>query len=76
MSVYAAHSYQLTGETCRIKAKLKSGEMYVRGDQWPLFLNEDNKFDTENPWEGLLCSQLMVLVSCHLMPTTGRSLNP
>jgi hypothetical protein len=49
--------------------------MYVRGDQWPLFLYEDNKFDAENPWEGLLRSQLLVLVRCNLMPSTGRNLN-
>jgi hypothetical protein len=52
---------------CRIKAKLKSGEMYVRGDQWPIFLYDDNQFDPENPWKGLLRNQLLVLVSCTLM---------
>lgn len=41
--------------------------MYVRGDQWPLFLYKDNKFDVENPWEGLLRSQLLVLVRCDSM---------
>jgi hypothetical protein len=47
---------------CRIKAKLKSGEMYVRGDQWPLFLYDDCRFDAENPWKGLLRNQLLILV--------------
>jgi hypothetical protein len=28
-----------------IKEKPKSGEMYVRGDQWPLFLYVDENFD-------------------------------
>lgn len=53
--------------TYRIKAKLKSGEMYVRGDQWPVFLYDDNKFDPENPWKGLLCNHILVLVSFALM---------
>jgi hypothetical protein len=48
----------------RIKAKLKSGEMYVRGDQWPLFLYDNSQFDPEDPWKGLLCSNLLILV-CH-----------
>jgi hypothetical protein len=33
--------------------------MYVRGDQWPVFIYEDNQFDPENPWKGLLRSQLL-----------------
>lgn len=49
--------------------------MYVRGDQWPLFLYEDSKFDAENPWEGLLRSQLLVLVRRKLLYYTGMRLN-
>ncbi|KAF8233407.1 hypothetical protein L208DRAFT_1557083 [Tricholoma matsutake] len=49
-----------------IKAKLKSGEMYVRGDQWPVFLYDDNKFDPENPWKGLLCNHILVLAYKHV----------
>jgi len=46
----------------RIKAKLRSGEMHVRGDQWPLFLYADLKYDPKDPWTGLLRNQLLVLV--------------
>jgi hypothetical protein len=45
-----------------IKEKLKSGEMYVRGDQWPLFLYADENFDPKRPWDGLLRNQILVLV--------------
>jgi hypothetical protein len=38
--------------------------MYVRGDQWPIFLYEDGRFDPEDPWKGLLCNQLLVSVCC------------
>ena len=48
--------------------------MYVRGDQWPLFLYQDNKFDAESPWEGLMRNQLLVSVRCNLMPSTGGAL--
>jgi hypothetical protein len=36
--------------------------MYVRGDQWPLFLYDDCRFDPEHPWNGLLRNELLVLV--------------
>jgi hypothetical protein len=45
-----------------VKAKLKSGEMSVRGDQWPLFLYADLAYDPDDPWNGLLRSQLLVAV--------------
>ncbi|KAG1737958.1 hypothetical protein EDB19DRAFT_1984362 [Suillus lakei] len=34
------------------KAKLKSGEIIVTGDQWPLFLYADYHYDPEDPWNG------------------------
>ena len=45
-----------------MKAKLKSGEMSVQGDQWPLFLYADLAYDPDDPWNGLLRSQLLVAV--------------
>ena len=47
--------------------KLKSGEMFVRGNQWLLFLYKDCNFDPENPWKGLLQHELLVLVHCRLL---------
>ena len=34
----------------------------VAGDQWPVFLYEAYKYDSENPWTGLLRSSLLVAV--------------
>lgn len=49
--------------TNRIKAKLKSGELIVRGDQWPIFLYSNNIYDAEDPWNGLLRSSLLIQAS-------------
>jgi hypothetical protein len=40
--------------------------MQVRGDQWPLFLYADLAYDPEDPWSGLLRSQLLITVSSYL----------
>jgi hypothetical protein len=47
---------------CRMKAKLKSGEIIVTGDQWPLFLYADYHYDPKEPWNGLFRSALLVCV--------------
>ena len=47
---------------CRIKEKLCSGEMQVRGDQWPIFLYADLAYDPDDPWNGLLRNQLLITV--------------
>ena len=47
----------------RTKIKLSNGEMQVKGDQWPIFLYADYTYDFEDPWNGLLHSGLLVLVS-------------
>ena len=36
--------------------------MLVRGDQWPLFLYADLAYDPQDPWNGLLRSELLVAV--------------
>ena len=36
--------------------------MHVRGDQWPVFIYADLKFDPQNPWSGLLRNELLVMV--------------
>ena len=46
-----------------VKQKLRSGEISVSGDQWPIFLYANYKFDPEEPWKGLLKSSILVSVS-------------
>lgn len=48
-----------------IKEKLRTGEMHVRGDHWPYFLYADLVYNPDDPWKGLLRSQLLVTVSPH-----------
>jgi hypothetical protein len=50
----------------RVKEKLRSGELQVRGDQWPIFLFADLAYDADDPWNGLLRNQLLITVRCHL----------
>jgi len=58
----------------RIRAKLSSGEMAVRGDQWPLLVYAKQVFDPEEPWDGLLRSKLLVWVRTRSPPSVGYSL--
>ncbi|KAG0701027.1 hypothetical protein DFH29DRAFT_982880 [Suillus ampliporus] len=44
------------------KENLRSGEMLVCRDQWPIFLYAHQTYDPEDPWCGLLRSHLLVLV--------------
>ncbi|KAG2129163.1 hypothetical protein DEU56DRAFT_915282 [Suillus clintonianus] len=48
------------------KAKLRSGEIMVTGDQWPLFLYADYHYDPEDPWNGLFRSALLVCAYKHV----------
>ncbi|KAG1803219.1 hypothetical protein EV424DRAFT_1331093 [Suillus variegatus] len=43
-----------------IKLGLKSGETAVRGDQWPIFLYAGYEYDPEDPWKGLLKSDILI----------------
>ena len=61
---YVFHLWLTLGR--RIRAKLTSGEMAVRGDQWPLLVYASQKFDCEAPWDGLFRSELLVWVRRHL----------
>ncbi|RDB22918.1 hypothetical protein Hypma_009847 [Hypsizygus marmoreus] len=50
-----------------IKEKLRSGEMRVRGDNWPIFFYANYKCDINaNPWDGLLKSQILVNAYKHV----------
>jgi hypothetical protein len=48
---------------CRTKEKLRSGEMIIPGDQWPVFLYARYEYDPDDPWKGLLRSSILVSVS-------------
>ena len=37
-----------------VKNKLKEGIHVVLGDQWPIFMWKDEKYDESDPWKGLL----------------------
>jgi hypothetical protein len=53
----------LTLSDRRIKERLRSGDMTVPGDQWPIFLYAGYEYDPENPWNGLFRSTLLICVS-------------
>jgi hypothetical protein len=48
--------------TFRVREKLSSGEMPVRGDQWPMLVYADQEYDPQEPWEGLFRSRILVWV--------------
>jgi len=48
------------------KDKLRSGELAVSGDQWPIFLYAGYTYDAEDPWNGLLRSSLLVCAFKHV----------
>ncbi|KAI6006877.1 hypothetical protein EDD15DRAFT_2383856 [Pisolithus albus] len=48
------------------RTKLMNGEIQVPGDQWPVFLYADYSYDPEDPWNGLLCSGLLVAAYKHI----------
>ncbi|KAG2122018.1 hypothetical protein BD769DRAFT_1629280 [Suillus cothurnatus] len=49
-----------------IKQNLKSGETAVRGDQWPVFLYAGYEYDPEDPWKGLLKSEILIFGFKHV----------
>jgi len=49
-----------------IKERLRSGEMAVCGDQWPIFLYDGYSYDPEDPWNGLFRSALLVSAYKHI----------
>ncbi|KAH7913392.1 hypothetical protein BJ138DRAFT_1002389 [Hygrophoropsis aurantiaca] len=49
-----------------VKEKLRSGEMTVAGDQWPIFLYLGYNYNPDDPWNGLLRSQILVSAYKHI----------
>ena len=57
-------SFDVTYRVCfSVCKKLANGDIGVSGDQWPLLLYEDQKYDPDEPWDGLFRCKLLVLVS-------------
>ncbi|KAG2097501.1 uncharacterized protein F5147DRAFT_656313 [Suillus discolor] len=48
------------------KEGLKSSETAVRGDQWPIFLYAGYVYDPEDPWKGLLRSDILIFGFKHV----------
>ena len=65
LTLCVTESYVLTLSNRRIKGRLRSGEMTVPGDQWPIFLYAGYEYDPQNPWKGLFKSTLLVCVSSY-----------
>ena len=57
------HINQLPLTLARTKQNLKSGKTAVRGDQWPIFLYARYDYDAEDPWKGLLRSEILIFIS-------------
>jgi hypothetical protein len=60
-----------------VRKKLANGDIVVSGDQWPLLLYEDQKYDPDEPWDGLFRCKLLVAVSFihYLMTNTYFGVN-
>ncbi|KAG1823891.1 uncharacterized protein BJ212DRAFT_1444806 [Suillus subaureus] len=48
------------------KESLKTGETAVHGDQWPMFLYAGCIYDPEDPWKGLLRSEILIFGFKHV----------
>ncbi|KAG1789484.1 uncharacterized protein HD556DRAFT_1433656 [Suillus plorans] len=57
------------------RENLRSGEMLVCGDQWPIFLYAHHTFDADDPWCGLLRSHLLAYKHVDKEPKATRSGN-
>jgi hypothetical protein len=59
----------------RVKEKLRSGEISVSGDCWPIFLYHGYGYDPEDPWNGLFRSALLVSVSLDIIRFYIKKIN-
>ncbi|KAG2058510.1 hypothetical protein BDR06DRAFT_980373 [Suillus hirtellus] len=48
------------------KQSLKSSETAICGDQWPMFLYAGYRYDPEDPWKGLLQSEILIFGFKHV----------
>ncbi|KAJ3507987.1 hypothetical protein NMY22_g16758 [Coprinellus aureogranulatus] len=49
-----------------IRKELRSGEIAVSGDLWPIFLYLEHRLNPDNPWEGLFQGRLLVCAFKHV----------
>ncbi|KAG0702402.1 hypothetical protein DFH29DRAFT_982339 [Suillus ampliporus] len=56
----------LDWSNAEIKQGLKSSETAVRGDQWPVFLYAGYIYDPDDPWKGLLRSEILIFGFKHV----------
>ncbi|KAI0055466.1 hypothetical protein BV25DRAFT_1873121 [Artomyces pyxidatus] len=49
-----------------VKRRLRSAELTVAGDQWPMFLYKNYQYDPQDPWKGLLRSILLIKAYKHI----------
>ncbi|KAG2740827.1 hypothetical protein P692DRAFT_201842410 [Suillus brevipes Sb2] len=52
------------------KENLRSGELWVCGDQWPIFVYAHHTYDSEDPWNGLLRSRLLAYKHVFTSPSS------
>ncbi|KAG1846966.1 hypothetical protein C8R48DRAFT_750554 [Suillus tomentosus] len=52
------------------KENLRSGELWVCGDQWPIFVYAHYTYDSEDPWSGLLRSCLLAYKQVFTSPSS------
>ncbi|KIJ09966.1 hypothetical protein PAXINDRAFT_86706, partial [Paxillus involutus ATCC 200175] len=48
------------------RMKLVNGQIQVAGNQWPIFLYTNYTYNTEDPWNGLLRSGLLISAFKHI----------
>ncbi|KAH6895065.1 hypothetical protein BKA70DRAFT_1025869, partial [Coprinopsis sp. MPI-PUGE-AT-0042] len=58
----------------RVRDQLRSGELVPTSDQWPRFLYQNQHYNEEDPWEGLLRGGLLVSAFQHVF-TSPSSVN-
>jgi len=63
LGLYCAQPVWSNAET---KEKLRSGEIAVSGDQWPIFLYQGYMYDPDDPWNGLFRSKILVFAYKHI----------
>ncbi|KAH6909500.1 hypothetical protein BKA70DRAFT_1102424 [Coprinopsis sp. MPI-PUGE-AT-0042] len=58
----------------KVRDQLRSGDLVPTGDQWPRFLYQNQYYNEEDPWEGLLRGGLLVSAFQHVF-TSPSSVN-
>ncbi|KAF5314750.1 hypothetical protein D9611_007065 [Ephemerocybe angulata] len=56
-----------------VQQQLRNKEIITLGEDWPLFLYQDEKFDPEEPWRGLLRNRILVLAFKHVFTSPSST---